>query len=152
MGDHTTETLDLQSRRDDEEYAREVFLVGGCLNLDEDTISWILSHTDCFISQCRGNDSIEIVFLYPYAFDGQDDEVLDRVGLAIGNLQALKNLIICTHKYRDDTDYSNDDDNEEVVPRASIPDWEIVARILSHVRQSVTIIIDDERLRTIEEV
>jgi hypothetical protein len=33
-----------------------------------------------------------------------------------------------------------------------IPDWEILAQILRHVRQNVGVAIEDRRLRTIEEV
>jgi hypothetical protein len=51
----------------------------------------------------------------------------------------------------DEGDYF-DADNDEVVPPVRIPGWEILARILRHVRQSVTLVIYDKRLRTIEEV
>jgi hypothetical protein len=39
MGDRSTETLKLQSRRDDERYARDHFLDVNYLKLDEDSIS-----------------------------------------------------------------------------------------------------------------
>jgi hypothetical protein len=48
--------------------------------LDEDSIPWILDHMDDFVNQSRGNESVETVILFPYAFDpyaidGQDGEV-----------------------------------------------------------------------------
>jgi hypothetical protein len=135
MGDQTTETVELQSRRDDEEYAREQGP----------------GFVDCFVSQCRGNKSIEEVKLSPYAFNGHDDDASDKVGQAIGNLQSLKALHIYSSSYHGEGDSSSSDDNE-VVAAVRIPDCEILERILRHVRQSVALVIDDERLRTIEEV
>jgi hypothetical protein len=88
MGDHSNEALESQSRRDAEVCARRL-LEPSRLNLNEDSLPWILNHIDCFISQSRGNKSVEHVFLYPYSVDGHDDdcEVLDKVGQAIGNTQ-----------------------------------------------------------------
>jgi hypothetical protein len=129
MGDHFTETLELQSRRDDEEYARDHIIGGHHLRLHEDTISWISSRTDCFIRQSRGNESVEYLFLYPYAFNGHDDDICDKGGQAVGNLQALKTLCIPYH------------DNEVLPPPVR---WEILARILRHMRQSVSVVIDDD--------
>jgi hypothetical protein len=151
MGDHTTQMLELQSRRDDEKYAREQLLGGLYLNLHDDTISWIMNHTDCFISQCRVNKRVKNVYIYPYSVDGQDDEVWDKVGQAIGNLQSLERLIIiiCRDDL-DESDYSSDDN--EVVAAVRIPDCEILERILRHVRQSVALVIDDERLWAVGEV
>jgi hypothetical protein len=57
MGNHSTETLELQSRRDDEE-AREELLGRPYLDLNENTLPWILNHIDCFVSQSRGNESL----------------------------------------------------------------------------------------------
>jgi hypothetical protein len=82
--------LKLQSRRDDEKFARERFLGGMDLYLNKFKISWILNHIDCFVSQSRGNESVEVVYLWLYAFDGHDDDIWDNVGEAIGNLQALE--------------------------------------------------------------
>jgi hypothetical protein len=58
----------------------------------------------------------------------QDETVWERVGEAIGNLQALDTINIC-----------NDDDDDDA---GGIPDWERLACILRHVRQSVRIKID----------
>jgi hypothetical protein len=93
--------------------------------LDEESFPWILNHIDCFVSQSRGNNSVDLVRLYPYEFSGHDDEVWDKVGQAVGNLQALEKL----HYF-----YGGDDD--EGVP---IPDSEILPHILSYVRQRITL-------------
>jgi hypothetical protein len=131
MGDHSNETLQLQKRRDAEEYARDQLLGERRLCLDVTTIPWILNHIDCFVSQSRGNESIEELFLYPYAFDGQDDDLWEKVGQAVGNLQALETLRISR-------EYLGDDD--EVGP---IPDWEILARILKYVQRRITLHINN---------
>jgi hypothetical protein len=149
MVDHTTETLQLQNRRDDEEYAREL-LCEQDLNLDKDTIPWILNHIDCFVSQSEGNESIEEVVLYPYSVNGHDYEVLEKVGKAIGNLQALKALCIASENNHDSSDEDDDDDDdEEVVP--PILDCEMLARILSHVRQRITMDITEALAWDVEE-
>jgi hypothetical protein len=136
----SNETLQLQNRRNNEKHARDL-LSGDILSLDEDSIPWILNHIDCFISQTRGNKSVEHVLLYPYSVDGHDDddEVLDAVGQAIGNLQALKSLCIATHDY---------DEYDEDLP---IVDCEMLARILKHVRQRITIDITEALAWDLEE-
>jgi hypothetical protein len=94
------------------------------------------------------------VCLRPYTFNGHDYDDWDKVGEAVGNFQALERLRISSLTVYDsdgDSYYSSDDDLDEdvVIP---IPDWEILARILKHVRNNVTVIFKDERLWTIEEV
>jgi hypothetical protein len=65
--------------------------------------------------------------LYPSSFNADHDEhVWEIVGEAIGNLLTLRTISICAL--------------DEVGGR--IPDWERLACILRHVRQSVTIKID----------
>jgi hypothetical protein len=95
------------------------------------------------------------VHLCQHAFNGHGDDVWEKFGQGVGNLQALERLRITTHYYDDEDDiYSDgDDDDDEVVPPGPIPDWEIlpVARILSHVRQNQMVSIDDKRLRTVED-
>jgi hypothetical protein len=146
MGDHTNETLELQKRRDDEIYARERYLEGKDLYLDENSTSWILNHTDCFVSQSRGNESVKHVLLCPHAFNTHNEDFWDKVGQAVGNLQSLERLQISRVRVED---YSDDDNEDEDLP---IPDWEILGPILRHVRQSVKVDINDGRLRTMEEV
>jgi hypothetical protein len=99
------------------------------LALDEvsQTCRWILNHVDCFVSQSRGNSSIERLLLNPYSFNvGQEERVWEKVGEGIGNFQGLTNIYICSDVH--DTDV--------------IPEWGILACILRYVRQSVTINID----------
>jgi hypothetical protein len=131
-------------------------LSGEYLNLDEDSISWILNNIDCFVRQSQGNETVQQVYWWPHAsFNGQDDDgaCWDKVGEAIGNLQALEMLSIATFDFPNEDDYSDDDDDDdEVVHPGPIPDWEMLGRILRHVGQNVTLVIDDERLRSVEEV
>jgi hypothetical protein len=93
--------------------------------LDDDTVPWILNHIDCFVSQSQGNESVENVRFFPYAVYGRDDGGWDKVGQAIGNLKALKRLSIASLDYGEDGE--------------AIVDWKIVACILRHVRQRITI-------------
>jgi hypothetical protein len=86
MGDHSTERLHhLQNHQNNEKIIRDDFL-GENLYLTLDSLPLILNHTDCFVSQSRGNESIQHLHLYPYSVYGQDYEVWDKVGQAIGNL------------------------------------------------------------------
>jgi hypothetical protein len=104
----------------------------------------LFNHIDNFLSQSRGNGYVGDVFLFPYSFDGQSDDCWDKVGEAVENLQALKNLHISTR-----SQYSDDDDGDDQVP---IPDWEIVASILLHVRQKVNLDISEYHRWATEEV
>jgi hypothetical protein len=76
-----------------EEYALEI-LGGQTLFLTDDyTISWILRHIKEFVSQSRGNTRIQqVVFRPRYACDRRGDGVWDKLGQAIGNLEALDTL------------------------------------------------------------
>jgi hypothetical protein len=153
MGDHSTETMELQSRRNNEAFARDRLLSVTFLhldNIDRTSIPWILNHIDCFVSQSLGNKKVKHVHfnLHASLFNGHDDDVLNKVGQAVGNLQALKALHICSHNYDDEVD-SDEDDEDEDADSPSI-DWEIIARILRHVRQNVTVTIKYGRLRLIE--
>jgi hypothetical protein len=60
--------------------------------------------------------------------DGPDDKVWDKVGQAIGNLQALTKLrIYALHEDHEDRHFP------------STSDWEILTRILSQVRQKIEV-------------
>jgi hypothetical protein len=143
MGDYTTDTLQLLERQD-EQYAREL-LEPSCLYWDEDSMKWILNHIDCFVSQSRGNCSVENVILYPNALNGHDDDddIWDKVGQAIGNLQALNALNISNGS----NEYEYDDD-DEVVPN---PGWGELDRILSHMRQTVDLVLNNADPWTVRE-
>jgi hypothetical protein len=117
MGD-SIETI--RKCRSTEEYPRDRLLGGQNLDLDEDSIPWILNHSDCFDSQCLVNKSVKEVKLFPYAFDGQDEYVLEKLGRGVGNLQALKKIIV-------------------LKKNQPFHDWKLMALILRHVRQNITI-------------
>jgi hypothetical protein len=149
MTDDITEKLELRRRQ----YASIAharcsrLLRGQELKLDDDTIPLILNLIDSFVSQSQGNKRVKILTLCPYSVDGSDDVFWDKVGQAVGNLQALEALHISGH-HNNNEDYSGEDE-DYIVP---IPDWEILARILGHVRQNVRVAIEDQSLRTIQEV
>jgi hypothetical protein len=86
---------------------------------------WILNHIDCFVSQRRRNPSVQVLHLHSHAFNGHNDEVWDELGQAVGNLQALEELQIFTP----DSD----------VHETHSPNWEILGRLLSHIRQKVSV-------------
>jgi hypothetical protein len=129
--------IELESRRNEEQLAREQ-LLGPKLFLDEDTIPWIFNHIDCFVSQSRRNKGVEeIYFCTDESFDGHgDDYAWEKVGRAVAKLKSLKSLYISTR----DIMYADHDDDEGLPS----PDWEILARILSHVRQNVSVRLDEE--------
>jgi hypothetical protein len=132
MGDSASETLQqLQKRRDDEEYVDDI--LSGCyVHLDKESIPCVMNVIDYFVSQSRGNESVKQVYLYPYAFNVQDDDVWDKVGQAIGNFQSLDWLCIFTPNY-----LGNDNEDEDL-PN---PDWDILARILFRVRQRIPLVV-----------
>jgi hypothetical protein len=123
--------MDLQSRRTAGVDARDRIFGAKCLILDEDTISWISKHNDSFDSLSRGNEIVEQVWLCSHVLNGHNDDVWDNVGQAIGNLQALTMLYIdnsrtCRCRRREDQD-------------SPTPDWERLTRILSRMRQKISL-------------
>ena len=107
------------------------------LLLGEISLPWILYFGDEFVSQSRGNASIESLTLYAYTFNDafsaefnfrRDERVWETLGEAIGNLQALEMIYI--------RDVEDDDD------AGGIPDWKRLDSILRRVGQNVTIKID----------
>ena len=99
------------------------------LFLNEASLEWIKYSGDYFVRLSQGNSRIGVLYLYPYLFnDGQEERVWETIGEGIGNLEALRVICICGDAPHDD----------EV-----IPDWGRLACILRHVRQSVTIRIDE---------
>jgi hypothetical protein len=159
MGDPFETYVALENERSDEQIILD-HIFGSCSSLsldDENSTRWILNNINCIVDESRGNQSIRQVNLCPYAVDGHDIDVWDKVGQAVGNLQALKKLHISIHTtlgshHYHEGHYDSDSDEDKVVPQGPIPDWEILARILRHVRQNVEVVINDERLRTMEEV
>jgi hypothetical protein len=137
MGDRSTEMLHhLQRRPTDEEKALSQLILGGTgtdeysyVTLDENAMNLISDHIDYFVSHGRYYGKIKRVQLYPHAFKGHDDAFWDKVGQAVENLQNLGTIEISPK-------HKNDNGADEVSPT---PNWEILARILSHVRQRIKI-------------
>jgi hypothetical protein len=151
MGDSTRETSEiLQQLWSPTNYTRADIFGSKILYLDEHSIPWILNHIDCFVGYSEGNQSIQEVRFYPYSVDRQDDEVWDKVGQALGNLQALEDLrISISSNHEDDKDSTNlnwEDDKD-----STNLNWEILAHILSHIRKKVSVFLDGERLFAAEE-
>jgi hypothetical protein len=109
------------------EIARNHWLGGRILMLNDDSMPFILKNIDGFDRQARLNECVECVYFYGYSGDCQDNEVWDKLGQAIGNLRSLELLRICNS------------DVDEVLPT---PSWEILGRILSQVRQKIAVMID----------
>jgi hypothetical protein len=106
------------------------------LLLNVNSLDLILNDIDCFVSESRGNESVEDVIFYPHTFNDQDDDLWDKLGQALGNLQALESLCITNENY--------DGDHDDPPVHS---DWrELAARILSQLRQNVTVEVDSEHL------
>jgi hypothetical protein len=139
MGDHISEVLQqLRNRNRNREIEEEFFLsddvLGGYhLILDEHSIPIILNRIDCFVSKCERSDRVTQVSLDPVSLFGQGLEFWDKVGQAIGNLQALKKICIGNRNCR----YHVEDEDFNL----PIPDWEILARLLTFVRQRITLAV-----------
>jgi hypothetical protein len=103
-----------------------------CLNVN----ILVLIDINCFVSQSRGNENVKEVCLCLHALFGDGNDVVwDKLGQAINNLQALEMLCIDTRAERAD----GDQDDDLLVPARG---WEILARILSRVRQKVRVELD----------
>jgi hypothetical protein len=158
MGDRSTEAFELQEIGDPEEYSFHQLLGDGELHLDEDIIPSIVNHIDCFVSQSRGNMSVENVVLYPYSVNGRDEDLWEKVGQAVGNLQSLEILRISTRNYDsgnydsgnydsdnyDSDNYDSDNYDSEVEDSEVEPIWEILASILKYVRRRIELSFFDE--------
>jgi hypothetical protein len=89
---------------------------------------------------CQSESRQRKPFLNPHAsFNGHDDDVWDKLGQAVGNLQSLDRILISTKIYLGNDD-DDDDDDDEVSP---IHDWEMLARILKYARQRIKLQIDN---------
>jgi hypothetical protein len=95
MGDSTPSRSRGWDDEDENDECKRLLYGQEDLRLDDYSIEWILKHIDCFVRHSRGNESIGSVYLWPHAINGHDDEIWDKVGQAIGNLQALERLHIC---------------------------------------------------------
>jgi hypothetical protein len=96
------------------------------LFLHERSLPLILIDMDAFVSQSRGNSSIESLHLHACSWNEVflNKRVWESLGEVIGNLQALETIfIIC----------------DDVLGNGVIPDWGGLAFIIRHVRQNVRI-------------
>jgi hypothetical protein len=114
MGDSTgNKTLQQLQKRENEEYTRcDILFHATTLCFEKVSIPFILNHIDCFVSETRGNESVAILALNMYSVCGNDDEVWDKVGQAVGNLQSLERLSISNHRF-DDYNYDDGDDDDD---------------------------------------
>jgi hypothetical protein len=105
-----------------------IALCGDNLLLAKDTISndypQILAEVDSFVAQSQGNDTIESVFVSLYDVDPGNYERWDKVGQGVGNLKSLCAIGIF------------------IVDGSGVLDWEILARILPHIQNKITLQID----------
>jgi hypothetical protein len=94
----------------------------------------IFAHVDCFVVQSQGNDTIERVSLFPYDNNPGNYELWEKVGQGVGNLKALGLLTICLDR------------------DLSVPDWGILASILSHVQNKIELRIIGGHIEETEEM
>jgi hypothetical protein len=115
--------------------------LGQCgISVGRDHEPWIFANIDSFVNLTRGNDCIKMVFIAPHTVDDVDDDVdndsnelFDKVGRGVGNLTALKNLY-CS-----------------LEPPSAATSREVLARLLSHVRQNIKLNIHFLRGETFAE-
>jgi hypothetical protein len=82
----------------------------------------VFAEVDYFVTQTRWNTSIKDVELRPYDVDPGNYELWDKGGQGVGNLKSLGVLTICLRDSLGE------------------PDWEILARILSHIQNKIELI------------
>jgi hypothetical protein len=109
-----------------EEQIRDV-LDGSPLTIDiarEESL--IFDNIDTFVALSRDNNGVEAVELYPFDSDVGNYEFWDKVGQTVGNFMELQMIDIFLRR----SEYGDE---------APSPDWEILARILRHLRRKVEI-------------
>jgi hypothetical protein len=94
----------------------------------------MLDNIDSFLALSRNNTSVKAVDLYPFYDYSLNSEFWDKVGQIVGNLTELNRIEINFYPYDVDVYDFYDDYSCFEVRR---PDWEILIRILSHLRQKV---------------
>jgi hypothetical protein len=103
----------------------------------------IFNQVDAFVNLSRGNKTIQEVFLYP-ATDPSNDAsgtqrhvIWEKVAEGIGNLQALRKISI--------RESIIVDDEGDFLP-SLVPDWEILACILRHLRRGIKLNVNGQML------
>jgi hypothetical protein len=85
---------------------------------------------DSFVARTRENTSVHTVELYPFDSDAGNYEFWDKMGQIVGNLMELQTLNIHFLPYAESSDYRDE---------AHVPDWEILTRILRHLRRKIVL-------------
>jgi hypothetical protein len=122
----------LQSQRE-KDSVRLIVHASIYIDLDDNILPMFLKHVDYFVEESQGNSTVQTLYLRLPTLIGHDDNVCDKLGQAVGNLQGLKSILISTYSTRNRT-YG------QGVP---IPAWEKLARILSRLQQRVGIELYD---------
>jgi hypothetical protein len=112
-----------------------------CLNKSDDVLG-IFKDVDSFVELSQGNTTVKKVYIDPYDEDAGNYELWEKLGLGVGNFKSLKTLYICLNN-------EEGDDNEHDV---SNPDWEILARILRHIRHAISLDFYSGNIRGTEEM
>jgi hypothetical protein len=94
----------------------------------------VFAEIDSFVALSQGNTSIKSVELRPYNVDPGNYELWEKVVQGIGNLKSLDSLWIY------------------LIDSLGEPDWEILARILPHIQNKITLRIDSGPIQGIEEM
>lgn len=100
---------------------------------------YYFNRADSFVRESRGSIiSVDRVQLVPYDDSPGNYETWDKLFQGVGNFERINELQIHLHEG----------------PPATVvaPDWEIVSRILSHIRQKVALVIDDDHVWGAEDV
>jgi hypothetical protein len=93
----------------------------------------VFRRPNTFVTETQGNTVVKRVMLNPYDDVPRNYEIWDKIGQGVGNLEGIKKLQITL-----DTSTGGYD-----CVRVREPDWEIVARILRHVRSHIELVIRD---------
>jgi hypothetical protein len=88
---------------------------------------------DTFVTQTQGNTIVQYVTLCPYNDDPGNYEIWDKICRGVGNLEGIKALRIRLYRFA-----------------KCDPDWEIVARILGHVRNNIELVIRGNNTSTVD--
>jgi hypothetical protein len=89
---------------------------------------------DSFVALSQGNDTVGRVRLHPHDIDPGNYELWDKVGQGVGNLKSLSVLSIYLNNSLGETD------------------WEILARILPHIKSMIKLQFVNGDIETTEEM
>jgi hypothetical protein len=102
------------------------------LRLDKShDVTGIFEDVDSFVELSQGNTGVQLVDISPNDEDAGNYELWDKVGRGVGNLKSLNRLAICPSNYND---------------------WEILTRILRHIRHNIMLVIYSGHIRGTEDM